>query len=201
MGHLPNLGMNRANKLPIQPRDIFRMTSGASRGQGMNRALATERARCHFDRLAEDSNKTKLLEHPCFPGESLNFQNNFFSSNYMDLPGSIASPIALMIQDAPVDSRRFVFAYHAHYRKECKDLIDSFRRDAMKKSELYVRQTEKLRKRPDGMEQMLSLDRMARNDLGLRRKAFGFMVEAYHDNDYPEVLSTYQEYHNMPKSY
>src|SRR5947208_2297116 len=86
IAHLSSLGMNRANKLPIQPKFVTSITSKTARDRGVQKAFALERARHHFDRLAEDSNKTKLLEHPCFPGESLNFQNNFFSSNYMDLP-------------------------------------------------------------------------------------------------------------------
>src|SRR5438477_9769216 len=142
MVHLSSLGMNRANKLPIQPRDIFRMTSENSRGQGMDRVLATERARSHFRRLAEDSNKTKLLQDPTFPGESLNFQNDFFSSDYMDLPGRVAAPIVLMTQDVPVNKKGFVLAYHAHYRKDCKDHIDSFKQKSENKADLYYRQIE-----------------------------------------------------------
>ena len=209
IAHLSSLGMNRANQLPIQPRSVIRITSKAARDSAirvtrnpeMQKALAIERAHRHFERLAENSSKTKLLEHPSFPGESLNFQSQFFSSNYMDLPKSVALPIVLMTKDVPVDQRRFVLIYHAHYRKQCKDLIESFARAALKKSELYDRQIQKVWKRPDGMEQFLSLHRMVHNDLGLRAIAYDDMLEAFHDNHYPMVLAAYQEYHNIPKSY
>ena len=199
MAHLFSFGMNRAHKLPIQPRDIVRMTPQALRGQGMGRVLATERARRHFDRLAEDSNKTKFLEHPTFRGESLNFQNRFFSSNYMDLPNDVAHPIVLMTQETSVDPRRFVFAYHAHYRKKCENLIDAFDNAARKKAELYDRQAQKLFWQADGIERIRDLEITMRKDMRCRGIVTSNMIRAFTNNHYPLVLAVHQKYCDMPK--
>ena len=198
VAHLSNLGMNRVNKLSIQPKLVTRVTSKTTKDQGVQKAFAIERAYHHFDRLAEDSNKTKLLEHPCFPGESFNFQSKFFSSNYMDLPKNIASNILLITKDVPVDPGKFVFTYHAHYRKPCSDLIESFARVIMTKKDLYNRECEELMSRHHTIYRMYyCLSEIMSKDLGLHIKAFDSMMKAFHDNHYPTVLELYREYRNM----
>ncbi len=165
---------------------------------GMN---AIERARDHFDRMAEYSHKTKLLEHSSFTGESLNFQNRFFTSKYMELPGDIASHILLISKNVSVDPSGLVFAYHGHYRKQSNDLIQSFAHAYLQKAELYDRQYQKLFLRPDSSERLLSLNIMMHNDLGLRNLVYDDMAPAFHANHYPIVLEIYQRYYNTSRLY
>lgn len=197
--HHSSFGMNRVNQLPKQPRFIVCTTSEDVRSRELQKARGIERTYRHFDRLAKAANKTKRLEYSTFPGTSSDYQSRFFSSDYMNLPNDVAFPIALMTNGVPVNKRGFVLAYHAHYRKECENLMDAFDNAARKKTELYNRQAQKLFLRPDGIEQREALDIMAYKDLLYRGLVADNMMRAFHNNHYPLVLAFHQAYCDMPK--
>lgn len=86
-----------------------------------------------FDRMREnlktERKNVKFLEHSCFKGECLQFQSEFFLSNYTNLPqrqldihSMILGP-QVKIADNPLFG---VFQYHARYRKDCSRILETF---------------------------------------------------------------------------
>lgn len=78
--------------------------------------------------LDEQVQDTKLLEHPCFEGESLTFQNNFFASDYANIPEIQLQIFRMILNSAQLlneeNELSACFLYHAHYRKKCLGLIE-----------------------------------------------------------------------------
>lgn len=72
----------------------------------------------------------KLLEHSCFPGKSLRFQNQFFLSPYKILPKNPMSAVVdIVLQSGLEESIQdnilsdSIFMYHQHYRPDCYDIL------------------------------------------------------------------------------
>lgn len=80
-----------------------------------------------FSSLSFCMNTPLLLEHSCFLGESLKFQNDFFSSNYKNLPERqlkvYEKILGSMINESKIQLFG-VFPYHSYYRKNCLMLIE-----------------------------------------------------------------------------
>src|SRR5947207_15956100 len=63
----------------------------------------------------------KFLEHSCFKGESLRFQNEFFSSDYTSLPTQQEAINHLILRDE--NQLGAILGYHHHYRKLCYNVL------------------------------------------------------------------------------
>lgn len=135
-------------------------------------------------RRNEEQKNRKLLEHACFKGESLRFQNEFFASDYTALPRQQSVINYVILRDE--SDLRATFAYHQHYRKHCSI--------ALEKVEEYVafKQTHA----PCGGI-VLKINGVQLNAFGYSLGQHSFVLEkmrqAWKSHDYPVMLLILEE--------
>lgn len=80
-----------------------------------------------FSSLSFCMNTPLLLEHSCFLGESLKFQNEFFLSDYTNLPERVLKVYEIILGSTINEPKNQLFGvlpYHTYYRKNCLMLIE-----------------------------------------------------------------------------
>jgi hypothetical protein len=183
--HLVSFGMQTVSRLPIQQQRRVAKNTTLGNGAVVRKALAIE-----------NRYQQKLLEHSCFKGESLLFQNMFFSSDYTDTPKPVLEHFNVVAQplNGSIDLMNYIFAYHTHYRKDCLNRTYLLWEDISIKMRLYERRLDKLSKNPDDAERFIDVLATRDADLLPQINAFESMKDAFFANDYPYLLWIRENY-------
>lgn len=131
----------------------------------------------------------KLLEHSCFKGESLLFQNEFFSSNYLWLPTYQKKTIGTILgrdQLGIAQYRAAVLDYHKYYRKECSDILE--------KAKKFVDNTKHIDDESASDEEKASDRKNFERYKNIKVMQCENMKMAYNIKDYPLVLYMNERY-------
>lgn len=161
--------------------------------------FSEERTRA-FNRMREDLRKEKedlkRLEHSCFKGESLSFQNEFFSSDYKNLPRrqlDIYSRILGPDSNELINQSFGVFPYHAQYRKDCIKMLESFGSYVQEKIvyDAVLLGTLSASSSSDAV-QLALLGVHNKNSLLQLTNALSDMNDAFLINDYPAMIYIYK---------
>lgn len=141
------------------------------------------------DTYKEEAKNVKLLEHSCFKGESLLFQNEFFSSNYQWLPTSQTMTIGTILgrdQLGKDQCHAAVLDYHKYYRKICLDALVNVENHI---DHMVLSYMSELFKKNTGMLTQGLLNHIKfEYALTISLNIFENMKARYRSNDYPRVL-------------
>lgn len=151
-----------------------------------NIALCMENAQCQpwieMHRKNDCNHNSKLLEHACFRGKPLRFQNQFFLSPYKRLPKELMEVVDTVVVNSELEEYmkedmmlRSIFLYHQQYRQDCYDLL--------KNAQAYISEIKIAYTKENFPHRSLS------NVMNPYVRLFNGMSQAWKINNYPVLMS------------